>query len=71
MSKEITLIFVIIIMGIVILVLLIAVLYLCRILYKVDEKVSDLELAIHFATDNYLINERKRQKEDGKTGEFT
>lgn len=61
--KEITLIFIIIILMILVVVLSIAVLYLCRILFRVEEKLSDLQLEVNFATNHYLIDERKKQRE--------
>lgn len=65
MSKEVTLIAVIIILAMMVIVLTITVVYLCRILFKVEEKLSDIELELHFATDNYLIHERQKQRESG------
>jgi sensor histidine kinase YesM len=59
--NEITLILIIIILLVVVVALGISVVYLCRILFRVEEKISDLELSIHFATDNYLLNEREKQ----------
>ncbi len=57
-----TLILMIIVLLILVVVLAIAVVYLCKILFRVEEKISDIELTLHFATDHYLINERKKQE---------
>jgi predicted Holliday junction resolvase-like endonuclease len=61
--KEITLIFVIVILMALVVVLAVAVFYLCRILFRVEERLSDLQLEVHFATNHYLIDERKKQRE--------
>lgn len=55
-------ILIIALLFVVVLVLTCAIIYLCRILFRVEEKLSDLELTLHFATDHYLINERKKQE---------
>jgi uncharacterized protein YqhQ len=42
---------------------------LSRVIFRVNEKLDDIDLEIHFATDNYLLNERKKQRDsNGKTG---
>jgi predicted Holliday junction resolvase-like endonuclease len=56
---------IILILLIVVLALVWAVVYLCKILFRVEEKLSDIELELHFATDNYLLNERQKQRENG------
>lgn len=56
------LVLMIIILLILVIVLAIAVVYLCKILFRVEEKISDIELTLHFATDHYLINERQNQQ---------
>lgn len=43
-----------------------AVVYLCRVVFRIEEKLSDLDLTLHFATDNYLLNERKKQRESDR-----
>ncbi len=54
-------ILIIALLFVVVIVLTGAIVYLCRILFRVEEKLSDLELTIHFTTDHYLINERQKQ----------
>lgn len=61
--EEVTMIFVIIILLMLVIALGIAVLYLCRILFRVEEKLSDLELSIHFATDHYLLKKHGKKSE--------
>jgi uncharacterized protein YqhQ len=36
---------------------------LSRVIFRVNEKLDDIDLEIHFATDNYLLNERKKQRD--------
>ena len=55
-----TLIFIIIILTVLCVGLAVAVVYLVRWIDKAEKKIDDLSLTIHFATDNYLINERKK-----------
>lgn len=47
--------------------LAVTVVYLYRIikntLLNITERLDDIDLEIHFATDNYLINERKKQRD--------
>lgn len=35
-------------------------------IFRIEEKISDIDLIIHFATDNYLLNERKKQRDSGE-----
>lgn len=43
-----------------------AVVYLYKAIFRIEEKISDIDLTIHFATDNYLLNERKKQRDSGE-----
>lgn len=61
--KELTLIFIIVILAFLCIGLTVAVIYMGRWINKAQKKIDDLSLIIHFATDNFLINERKKQKD--------
>lgn len=59
-------IMIIVILLVIITALSCAVVYLCRVVFRIEEKLSDLDLTIHFATDNYLLNERKKQRDSDR-----
>lgn len=48
--------------------LVIAVIYMGRWINKAQKKIDDLSLIIHFATDNYLLNEREKERKDRRNG---
>lgn len=69
--KEVTLIFIIIILLILVAGLIVAIVYLVRWIMRFEKKIDDLGINLNFATDNYLINEREKTTriEEGRTGE--
>jgi flagellar basal body-associated protein FliL len=66
MSKEVTLIMIIILLGVLVLVLTIAVVWLSRKIIWMSDRVNAVD---DYILTKYLINERDKQNEDGRTGE--
>ena len=69
--KEVTLIFIIVVLSIICLGLFCAVVYLVRWAIRAEKKIDDMGINLNFATDNYLLNEREKitKSEQGRTGE--
>lgn len=61
-------IFIIIILAFLCVGLTVAVIYMGRWINNAQKKIDDLSLIIHFATDSYLLNERKKQKDGSSNG---
>jgi flagellar basal body-associated protein FliL len=66
MSKEVTLIMIIILLGVLVLALTIAVVWLSRKIIWMSDRVNAVD---DYILTKFLTNERQKQNEEGRTGE--
>ena len=66
MGKEVTLIMIIILLAVLVLALTIAVIWLSRKIIWMSDRVNAVD---DYILTKFLVNERKRQSEEGRTGE--